>query len=150
MIFNPFYSTNPITRAIDALIDTALLAWPEGEGSWPKNSHKIEMWMDALTLLIVIVMMCQGCAPSMQGACRHEALYAASVCAESYPARIAMGPPGHAQAQCYIGGEWRWIGRQGNVVTVRPQDNFSPEWTATLPEYIEVMKGNYPWKGEKK
>jgi len=88
-----------------------------------------------------------GCTSiEMQGKCRHEALYAASVFAENYPTRVVLGPPGHGQAQCFIDGKWEWLRRDGSIVYVSKQDDFTPERWLTLDEYIETLKASYPWK----
>lgn len=86
-----------------------------------------------------------GCV-EMRGVCRHDALYTASVCAEQYPARVALGKPGHGQAQCFIDGKWQWLRRDGSIVVTGRMDDFEPENYYTLDQYIEIMKASYRWK----
>jgi len=91
-----------------------------------------------------------GCSPLIvgQGMCRHEALYAATVCIENNQARIAMGPPGHAQAQCFIDGSWQWIHYKQDInrVIQSDKDNFTPERYETVEQFIQTIKYSYSWK----
>ena len=86
-----------------------------------------------------------GCATEMQGVCRHDALYNASVYIEKYPVRVALGPPGHGQAQAFIDGEWQWLRRDGNTAYTSHMDDFHPENYYTLDQYIQIIKDSYRW-----
>lgn len=103
--------------------------------------------MNVYMFIIIFNLLLTSCAPSLQGVCRHDALYCASVAVEKYPVRVWTGRPGHAQSQAKIEGKWEWLSHLGTR-ECRPgaQDAFKAEHVYTLQEYIDVMKGNYPWK----
>lgn len=99
-----------------------------------------------LTGALCLTLGCASQGTIGKGMCRHEALYAATVCAERYPARIAIGPPGHGQAQCLIDGEWRYTHMDGNEVVIAKQDKFMPDRFLSIEQFVKVIKDSYGWQ----
>ena len=80
-----------------------------------------------LYFFIVIMLFTIGCASSITGVCRHNAVYCGLVMAEHYPVRIVSGiinsGSRHAQAQVYISGKWQWLKMDGHNVSVGEQEH---------------------------
>lgn len=92
-------------------------------------------------IAIALILILSGCGHTMYPVCRHKAMLAAIVAAESgHHVRIASGITKsgghHAQAEALIDGEWQWlcVGRMWDVYTCE-QDHFTPLERWTVNDY---------------
>ena len=104
--------------------------------------------MKKLVLLILVLLMgCAGPQVIGQQMCRHNALINARIAQEKgYEARIAVGPPGHGQAQAFINGKWEWLCLEDGWTVTCEQDKFFPNRFYTVKERDAVMGASYRWR----
>jgi len=95
---------------------------------------------------VILALLLCSCAHEINGVCRHDALYCASIYIEQYPVRIAVGPPGHGQAQAMMNDQWQWLRRSGNLCYVSSKDEFNPDQYYSIMEFMGLIEGSYHWK----
>jgi len=99
------------------------------------------------SLLIALFFIFNGCSGiNIQGVCRHNALYCASVAGEKYPIRIAVGKwdnINHVQAQALVNDGWKFLERQGDsVITINELENFQILGYMNIKKYFNTLSKN--------
>ena len=106
------------------------------------------MKRSVLVSLVFLVLFLIGCVHQWYPACRHTALFTASVVGEDYPVRFVIGTykgEKHVEAQAKIDGEWQWIGmykfsnKYNFIMTKRGNLAFIPEVIVSYEEFMEKM-----------
>ena len=94
-------------------------------------------------VLVMALFLLNECTHSIQGECRHSAVYAALVMGEEHPVRIISGPSyktgdWHGQAEAEIDGEWKALCVDEDYVYVCKRHNwFEPLGYKSVQSYME-------------
>lgn len=114
----------------------------------PEKGYLITAIMSFVSAGIVLTILLQGCATSVQPVCRHDAIYQAMTFSDltGCPVRIAIGYSTrlnkvHAQAQAFLDGKWTWL-RQTAPVSIEAgsQESFEPKTYVTVKGLVNRLK----------
>jgi hypothetical protein len=110
----------------------------------PALLFRIVMRKASVLVVFVLLMLLQvsGCARIMYPKCRHYAIMNTMVFGEHCPVRIAvgltLGGKWHAQAEAFLGGEWKPLNAAPSAVGTSKQDDFKPNYYVTLGEAMKI------------
>ena len=107
-----------------------------------------------ITYILCLTALLTGCAfnrATVQPVCRHIAIHHAMSYSDltGSPVRIALGHSTlsnnlHAQAQAFVGGEWRWLDQGPAGVEVGTQDEFLPKEYVKVQDLVDLLSITNP------